>query len=192
MGPQNTTGLFVVLYILNAICIAVYLVMQILLVANTLDDRWPLGHISFGVLVFIIGQVLLYQFSDVICNNVQHYLDGLFFATFCNLLAVMMIYKVRQCFTFMLGVGLTVLSFGIQLPRKILNSLLVSNQTLGTSRSNCLKRNAGQLFTQTTTLSMQAACTTTGRRTTAIIITKRLLFSKFSWPFISLFSGLYM
>lgn len=192
MGPQNTTGLFVVLYILNAICIAVYLVMQILLVANTLDDRWPLGHISFGVLVFIIGQVLLYQFSDVICNNVQHYLDGLFFATFCNLLAVMMIYKVRQCFTFMLGVGLTVLSFGIQLPRKILNSLLVSNQTPGTSRSNCLKRNAGRLFTQTTTLSTQAACTTTGRRTTAIIITKRLLFSKLSRPFISLFSALYM
>ncbi|KAJ5499565.1 Chitin synthase III catalytic subunit [Penicillium expansum] len=90
MGPQNTTGLFVVLYLLNAISIAVYLAMQLLLVANTLDDRWPLGHISFGVIVFIIGQVLLYQFSDVICNNVQHYLDGLFFATFCNLLAVMM------------------------------------------------------------------------------------------------------
>ncbi|KGO70460.1 Chitin synthase III catalytic subunit [Penicillium italicum] len=93
MGPQNTTGLFVVLYLLNAICIAVYLAMQLLLVANTLDDRWPLGHISFGVFVFIIGQVLLYQFSDVICNHVKHYLDGLFFATFCNLLAVMMVYK---------------------------------------------------------------------------------------------------
>ncbi|KAJ5351283.1 hypothetical protein N7452_000257 [Penicillium brevicompactum] len=93
MGPQNTTGLFVVLYLFNAISIAVYLVMQLILVTNTLDDRWPLGHISFGALVFIIGQVLLYQFSDVICVNVKHYLDGLFFATFCNLLAVMMIYK---------------------------------------------------------------------------------------------------
>lgn len=96
MGPQNTTGLFVVLYLFNAISIAVYLVMQLILVTNTLDDRWPLGHISFGALVFIIGQVLLYQFSDVICVNVKHYLDGLFFATFCNLLAVMMIYKVCQ------------------------------------------------------------------------------------------------
>ena len=176
MGPQNTTGLFVVLYILNAICIAVYLVMQLLLVANTLDDRWPLGHISFGVLVFIIGQVLLYQFSDVICNNVQHYLDGLFFATFCNLLAVMMIYKVRQCFTLSLNVGLTVLSSGIQLPRRTWNSLSGSNQTLGTSRSKCPKRTAGQLRMQTTTRSTQAACTTTGRRTTAITIIKRLHF----------------
>ncbi|OQD78224.1 hypothetical protein PENDEC_c001G04074 [Penicillium decumbens] len=93
LGPENTVGLFVVLYLFNAICIAVYIVMQLLLVVNTLDDRWPLGHICFGLLVFIIGQVLLYAFSDVICNNVQHYLDGLFFATFCNLLAVMMIYK---------------------------------------------------------------------------------------------------
>lgn len=94
LGPQNTIGLFVVLYLFNAICVAVYIAMQLLLVANTLDDRWPLGHIAFGVLVFVIGQVLLYAFSDTICNNVQHYLDGLFFATFCNLLAVMMVYKV--------------------------------------------------------------------------------------------------
>lgn len=93
LGPENTVGLFVVLYLFNAIAVAVYVVMQLLLVANTLDDRWPLGHICFGVLVFIIGQVLLYAFSDTICNNVQHYLDGLFFATFCNLLAVMMVYK---------------------------------------------------------------------------------------------------
>ncbi|KAJ5578173.1 uncharacterized protein N7459_007137 [Penicillium hispanicum] len=93
LGPENTVGLFVVLYLLNAICVAIYIAMQLLLVANTLDDRWPLGHIAFGVGVFIVGQVLLYAFSDVICNNVQHYLDGLFLATFCNLLAVMMIYK---------------------------------------------------------------------------------------------------
>ncbi|KAJ5902070.1 Chitin synthase export chaperone [Penicillium taxi] len=92
LGPQNTIGLFVVLYILNAICVAVYVCMSLLLVA-TLDDRWPLGHILFGTFVFIIGQVILYVFSDIICVNVQHYMDGLFFATFCNLLAVMMIYK---------------------------------------------------------------------------------------------------
>ncbi|EHA18044.1 hypothetical protein CBS147343_10227 [Aspergillus niger] len=93
LGPTNTVGMFVVLYILNAICIAVYLVMSLLLVMNTLEDRWPLGHIAFGLVVFICGQVLLYAFSDTICDSVQHYMDGLFFATFCNLLAVMMVYK---------------------------------------------------------------------------------------------------
>jgi hypothetical protein len=68
--------------------------MQIILVTRTLEDRWPLGDIAFGVFAFAIGQVILYAFSTQICNAVQHYLDGLFFATICNLLAVMMVYKV--------------------------------------------------------------------------------------------------
>ncbi|OJK01228.1 chitin synthase export chaperone [Aspergillus aculeatinus CBS 121060] len=93
LGPTNTIGMFVVLYLVNAIFIVIYLVMQLLLVLNTLEDRWPLGHIAFGLVVFICGQVLLYAFSDAICDNVQHYMDGLFFATLCNLLAVMMVYK---------------------------------------------------------------------------------------------------
>lgn len=95
LSPTNTVGLFIVLYVFNAICLAVYVAMQLFLVVNTLEDRWPLGHIAFGISVFVIGQVLLYAFGDTICDNVQHYLDGLFFATFCNLLAVMMVYKVR-------------------------------------------------------------------------------------------------
>ena len=178
MGPQNTTGLFVVLYLLNAISIAVYLAMQFLLVSNTLDDRWPLGHISFGVLVFIIGQVLLYQFSDVICNNVQHYLDGLFFATFCNLLAVMMIYKVSSCFMF---VPLALLiffffSFGTQLPRRIWNSQSASSQTPGRSRNRYLRKSAELLSTTTITPSMRAACTTIALRRTVIIIIDRVSF----------------
>jgi hypothetical protein len=70
--------------------------MQIILVTRTLEDHWPLGDIAFGVFFFAIGQVILYAFSTQICNAVQHYLDGLFFATICNLLAVMMVYKVSQ------------------------------------------------------------------------------------------------
>ncbi len=93
LGPTNTLGLFVVLYLINGICLLVYVVMQFILVVNTLQDRWPLGDIAFGVFIFIAGQVILYVFSDSICNSVQHYLDGLFFATICNLLAVMMVYK---------------------------------------------------------------------------------------------------
>lgn len=93
LGPTNTVGLFVVLYLLNGICLFIYIIMQIILVANTLQDRWPLLHIFFGVFCFVMGQVILYVFSDKICESAQHYLDGLFFATICNLLAVMMVYK---------------------------------------------------------------------------------------------------
>ncbi|KAM0471043.1 hypothetical protein ACHAPE_004424 [Trichoderma viride] len=93
LGPTNTIGLFVVLYLLNAIELFVYVGMQILLVARTLQDRWPLGDIAFGIFFFVAGQVILYAFSSKICVAVSHYLDGLFFATICNLLAVMMVYK---------------------------------------------------------------------------------------------------
>ncbi|RFU31653.1 hypothetical protein B7463_g4661, partial [Scytalidium lignicola] len=93
LGPTKTLGMFVMLYLVNGIALLVYVIMQVILVVNTLQDRWPLGDIAFGVFFLIIGQVILYVFSTTICNAVQHYLDGLFFATICNLLAIMMVYK---------------------------------------------------------------------------------------------------
>lgn len=94
LGPTNTVGLFVVLYIFSAIALAVYFIMQVVLVMNTLQDRWPLLAIFLAALSFIVGQVILYALSNTLCNALEHYLDGLFFATLLNLLAVMMIYKV--------------------------------------------------------------------------------------------------
>ncbi|KAH6680418.1 chitin synthase III catalytic subunit [Halenospora varia] len=93
LGPTNTVGLFVVLYLVSGIALLIYVIMQVILVVNTLQDRWPLGDIAFGAFFLVIGQVIMYVFSNTICNAVQHYLDGLFFATICNLLAVMMVYK---------------------------------------------------------------------------------------------------
>ena len=96
LGPTNTVGLFVVLYLLNGVQLLVYVALQVLLVVRTLHDRWPLGDIAFGVFFFAIGQIILYAFSSSLCTAVSHYVDGLFFATTCNLLAVMMVYKVRR------------------------------------------------------------------------------------------------
>ncbi|KAI0127276.1 chitin synthase III catalytic subunit [Xylariales sp. AK1849] len=93
LGPTNTVGLFTVLYLLNGVQLLVYVVLQVLLVVRTLQDRWPLGDIAFGLFFFIVGQVVLYAFSSTICTATSHYVDGLFFATTCNLLAVMMVYK---------------------------------------------------------------------------------------------------
>ena len=136
LGPENTVGLFVVLYVLNGICLFIYVVMQIILVVNTLQDRWPLGDITFGIFFFVAGQVILYVFGQTICEGVQHYLDGLFFATFCNLLAVMMVYKV--------GYGssaayqkprLTIHSTGTRSRRKILSLVWAPNRGTGRSKS---------------------------------------------------------
>jgi len=93
LSQTNTLGLFVVLYLFSAIFLLIYIIMQVILVVNTLQDRWPLGDLGFGVFFFVAGQLIVYVFGEQICEGAQHYLDGLFFATICNLLAVMMIYK---------------------------------------------------------------------------------------------------
>ncbi|KAL5598693.1 hypothetical protein BROUX41_003394 [Berkeleyomyces rouxiae] len=93
LSPTKTTGLFIVMVILNGVQLVVYIVMQIMLVAGTLQDRWPLGDIIFGVFFFAVGQVTMYVFSEDICDALSHYADGLCIATVCNLLAVMMVYK---------------------------------------------------------------------------------------------------
>lgn len=131
MGPTSTIAMFVVLYLISAVFLAVYVVMQVILVVRTLEDRWPLGDIAFGVFFFVIGQVILYVFNETICNAVQHYLDGLFFATICNLLAVMMIYKVGFSLTKMCDFANIVRSTGILLPERILNSLLAPSKITG-------------------------------------------------------------
>ena len=96
LSPTNTVGVFVVLYIMNALCLFIYVIMQLILVVNTLQDRWPLGDIVFGVLFFVAGQVSVYVLGATTCTGTNHYLDSLFFATIGNLLAVMMVYKVSS------------------------------------------------------------------------------------------------
>ncbi|KAL1916032.1 uncharacterized protein VTP21DRAFT_6036 [Calcarisporiella thermophila] len=92
-NPTTPTILWLIFFPLNALLVLIYVVSQVVLVVNTLDDRWPLGDISFGVVFFVIGQVTLFAFSVRICDVAKHYIDGFFFGTICNLLAVMMVYK---------------------------------------------------------------------------------------------------
>lgn len=127
LGPDNTIGLFVVVYIFSALCIFVYVVMQVFLILGTLQERWPLWHIAFGVAAIVLSQIILYALSEPICNGVNHYLDGLFFSTLLNLLAVMMVYKVscRKQSRRLCVLGLTKWrSTGTLSPRKISNSPL--------------------------------------------------------------------
>ncbi|KAG0663541.1 Chitin synthase, class 7 [Rhodotorula mucilaginosa] len=93
LSSAKPTGLWVLQFIFNLACVVIYIVAQLLLVLRTLDDRWPVGDIIFGTAFWVIGQVLLFAFSNTICDAVSHYLDGTFFNSLCMLLAVMMVYK---------------------------------------------------------------------------------------------------
>ena len=59
--------------------------------------------------------VLLFAFSDTICNAIEHYLDGLFFEELCILLAIIMVYKYWDSIT---------VGFSFSVTSAVLKSLL--------------------------------------------------------------------
>jgi len=93
MSPSKPTVLWIIYLIWPGICVVVYIVLQLILVIRTLDDRWPIGDILFGAAFYAIGQLILFAFSNMICDAVKHYIDGLFLFQLCVLLSVMMVYK---------------------------------------------------------------------------------------------------
>jgi len=160
LGPTRTIGLFVVLYIFSGIFLVVYFGMQVFLVVNTLQDRWPLGDLVFGAFFFIVGQVILYALSDSICESVNHYLDGLFFATICNLLAVMMIYKVGFHVTGVETNANSLRSTGIPSREKTSSSVSAQSSTTGRSRNSSQKTIGERQCTQTPPSTPAAMCIT--------------------------------
>lgn len=94
LGSKDSAFLLFLLYIgFNLLAFIIYVLLQTFLVAMTLQDRWPLGDIAFGVLFFVTGVVLVFFTASAICEVMSHYLDGLFFGSIFILLAVMMVYK---------------------------------------------------------------------------------------------------
>lgn len=93
MDKENTTGLFVVVYIINALLLFIFLLTQIILASVVLKNYWVLSTIFLSVASFILGQIFVYVLSKPVCEGVKHYLDGLFFGSLCNLFSAMMLYK---------------------------------------------------------------------------------------------------
>jgi len=93
LSYSKPIGLWIIYLIWPIICVLVYVVLQLILVVRTLDDRWPIGDILFGTAFFAVAQVIMFAFSNMICDAVKHYIDGLFLFQLCMLLSVMMVYK---------------------------------------------------------------------------------------------------
>ncbi|KAJ3231301.1 Chitin synthase, class 7 [Chytriomyces hyalinus] len=93
LSSASPTVLFIIYFIIPVAFLLVYVITQTILVINSLDDRWPLGDLYFGLIFYIIGLVLQFGLSTVVCNMSDHYIDGLFFGCVFTLLGVMMVYK---------------------------------------------------------------------------------------------------
>lgn len=90
-------GLFITYLVYPLVVVVVYIVSQFILVIRTLDDRWVIGDLLFGIGFYVVGCILLLAFSTTICDAISHYLDGVFFFTLCMLFTVMMVYKYWDC-----------------------------------------------------------------------------------------------
>jgi hypothetical protein len=90
-STEFTLPLFIIQYVFGAVMILIYVILQIVLVVNTLDDRWPLGDVLFGFAFLVIAQIFELVVSTQICTLAKHYIDGLFFGSIFILLAVMMV-----------------------------------------------------------------------------------------------------
>lgn len=89
----HTVGVFVVVYVLNAIWLFVYGVSQVFLSLYVLKNAWAFSALLLCIFFIIASQILVYVLSQVICEGCNHYLDGLFFASLSNTFAMMMVYK---------------------------------------------------------------------------------------------------
>lgn len=89
----DTMGLFTVMYVINALALLIYIICLLIVSVKVLQNYWATGAILLGVFFFVAGQVLIYAFSNNICEGMNHYLDGMFFGSLCNLFAIMMLYK---------------------------------------------------------------------------------------------------
>lgn len=90
---EKPIALFITYLLFPAACVLIYAISQLVLVVRTLDDRWAIGDILFGFFFYVAGVVILFAFSNTICDAISHYIDGVFIFTLCTLLSVMMVYK---------------------------------------------------------------------------------------------------
>lgn len=89
----NATGVFVVMYVINALALFIYVVCLIIVSVKVLNNYWATGSILLCVFFFVAGQVLMYTLSNTMCEGLNHYLDGLFIGSLGNMFAIMMLYK---------------------------------------------------------------------------------------------------
>ena len=79
-APDKALGLWIIMLcvrrveprsrgsIFNGICALVYIILQLVLVLRTLDDRWPIGDILFGTAFFAVALVITFAFSVTMCG----------------------------------------------------------------------------------------------------------------------------
>ncbi|OIR58357.1 MAG: chitin synthase export chaperone [Amphiamblys sp. WSBS2006] len=87
-----TTAVVAAFLGINGFFILAYTVMECILVFSYADNCWSLMELFLALMSFGLGALVLF-FSNTLCLQTKHYIDGSFLYSFFFLLGLMMLYK---------------------------------------------------------------------------------------------------
>jgi len=90
--PNRNIGLYVLYQLAPLVFLAIFFILETLLVIRVLGERKPMVYLVSAALLFAIGQVFNYVVSVHICKGSHGKIDGAMFETLFTLLSVVMIW----------------------------------------------------------------------------------------------------
>ncbi|KAJ1730757.1 hypothetical protein LPJ61_002859 [Coemansia biformis] len=90
--PLYSPGIFTIYLILPLVAIAIFAVLQSIVVMLYLSARLPLLWLASAILCFGAGQALLFAASKKMCEGTSNRIDGAFFATLLDTAAISCVY----------------------------------------------------------------------------------------------------
>ncbi|KAJ1647561.1 hypothetical protein LPJ64_001094 [Coemansia asiatica] len=90
--PLYSPGLFTVYLVFPLVAIVVYIITQCIIVVKFLAVRLPLLWLLASLVCFAVAQILMFVASKKICTGTNNRIDGAFFATLLDTVAVFGIY----------------------------------------------------------------------------------------------------
>lgn len=91
-GQNHNIGLYVLYQLAPLVFLAVYFILETLLVIRVLGERKPMIYLTAAALLFAIGQIFNYVVSVHICKGTHGKIDGALFETLFTLLAVVAVW----------------------------------------------------------------------------------------------------
>ncbi|KFY72152.1 hypothetical protein V499_07678 [Pseudogymnoascus sp. VKM F-103] len=91
-GNNRNIGLYVLYQLAPIIFLAVFFILETILVLRVLGERKPMIYLGAAALFFILGQIFNYVVSTHICHGTSGKIDGAIFETLFTLLSVVTIW----------------------------------------------------------------------------------------------------
>ncbi|PIA15625.1 hypothetical protein COEREDRAFT_93211 [Coemansia reversa NRRL 1564] len=90
--PLYSPGVFTIYLVFPLIAIAIFAVLQTIIVIRYLSARLPLVWLLSAFICFAFGQALMFAASKKMCQGTSNRIDGAFFATLLDTAAISCVY----------------------------------------------------------------------------------------------------